>query len=200
MWFRNLQRGQPGLHSGRRAAHGRDRPPDPPLQGGATEAAYRAYLGALTAALQSLEAADADKPFSSIQDAGIRAGEVRAWRCWRYEHGELFSMARENKWIPGVPMTGNVGFSRVDGIGFGVHAWKSRHDAERYARSYPDRCLVIGQVDLWGELVEHEKGYRARYAAIVSLDKISGPWLMRDARLRRVRKRHNDWQIGNHER
>ena len=187
MWLWNKQP-QHFPNSAGRTAYGGHWPATQALQGRAAEAAYLAYLGALTAALQSLAPASAGDSLSPISNAGIGAGEIRAWRCWRYHDGALFSMTRNDKWIPGVPMTGDVGFGRRDGLGFGVHTWKSRAGAAHYAGLYPDHCLIVGQVDLWGEIVEHDTGYRAQYAAIVSLDAISGAQWMRYARLTRARK------------
>lgn len=50
----------------------------------------------------------------------------------------------------------------------GVHAWKTLDGAKEYAGGIME--VVIGRVELWGEVVEHERGYRAEFAAIKSLD------------------------------
>ncbi len=44
--------------------------------------------------------------------------------------------------------------------------------------------LVAGTIKMWGDVVEHEKGYRAEYAKINSLDAIHGPGDLEE--LRRV--------------
>ena len=63
-------------------------------------------------------------------------------------------------------------------------------------RSY----VVIGQVALWGEVVEHEMGYRASYARIHSIDCVMPKflefalspwsWLSRRSRLQRLREQY----------
>ena len=62
----------------------------------------------------------------------------------------------------------------------GVYAFKDRDvamvqitvfaDFHGYINLRPDALLVGGEVYLWGEVAEHEAGYRAEYAAIKSLD------------------------------
>lgn len=77
---------------------------------------------------------------------------------------------------------------------YGVHAYKTPEQATEYANSYldhpfsyiwlvwhrqmsgdkkpytPPQEFVVGSVLLWGEVVEHERGYRAEFAKIASLD------------------------------
>jgi hypothetical protein len=62
---------------------------------------------------------------------------------------------------------------------FGVYAVKVKGDVlHEFARDPPwswdlnDEAVVLGKVELWGEVVEHEDGYRAEFAAINSLDDI----------------------------
>jgi hypothetical protein len=38
-----------------------------------------------------------------------------------------------------------------------------------YSRALPP-CYVVGAVSLWGDVIEHEDGYRAQFAQIKSLD------------------------------
>lgn len=59
----------------------------------------------------------------------------------------------------------------------GIHAWKHRHDAEKYCFNLVDTFdrhfghhskqipeLILGEVYLWGKIIEHRHGYRAQYA------------------------------------
>jgi hypothetical protein len=39
-----------------------------------------------------------------------------------------------------------------------------------YPEDSPPDAVVFGRVELWGEVIEHEDGYRAEFASIVSLD------------------------------
>lgn len=128
-----------------------------------------------------------DKPDRPIENAGIRTGEIVALRGWRICDGRLFSIHRyECEWLPDRPMTGDV---RQE---YGVHAFKVRDDLLTYigerhllesmgwiaARFDYDQYgprrdpFVIGTVALWGEVIEHERGYRAEFAKIQSLDEV----------------------------
>jgi hypothetical protein len=134
----------------------------------------------------------------SIEDAGIRAGEVIAYRCWRVHPGNrLFSTYMiEFEWHPGHPATGVVR------DGDGVYAFKELGLATKYiSEMCPcvhfinrdltieviEASLAIGTVALWGEIVEHERGYRAEFAKIVGIDRVTSD----DPRqLYRLRKRY----------
>ena len=104
-----------------------------------------------------------------IEDAGIRAGEVIGQRCWRNVLGVLHSVYMAGfEWLPNEPARGDVE------IGHGIHAFKSGQDLAAYRHDYflmgDSTNLVAGTVSMWGQIVEHEHGYRAEYAKILSLD------------------------------
>jgi hypothetical protein len=103
-----------------------------------------------------------------VEDAGIRAGEVVAYRCWLLRDGLLHSAAMSKyAWHPGNPAEGDP--NKIDE---GVHGFKSRHRACSYIADYDcDGAVVVsGTVDLWGDVYEHEWGYRASKAAVASID------------------------------
>jgi len=107
-------------------------------------------------------------PAKPIEDAGIRAGEVVAYRCWVLRDGLLYSAAMSNyAWHPGKPAEGDP--NKIDE---GVHGFKNRHRACSYIGDYEqDGAIVVsGTVDLWGDVYEHEWGYRASKAAVASID------------------------------
>lgn len=128
------------------------------------------------------------EPHDTIHDSGIRAGEIIAKRCWWVLGDKLFSVyMTETEWLPNIPVTGDVS------EGFGVHAFKDTEYVMDYAREallsatifdHPSldfdqpmgkknghaSYLISGTVALWGQIVEHEHGYRAQYAKILSLD------------------------------
>jgi hypothetical protein len=114
-----------------------------------------------------------------IADAGIRAGEIVAWRCWRVsDHANLFSFYREHEWIPGQLMTGDVRgeygvYAFKDPIYARNYAVRERREAVYYAWLTPPR-VVFGSVWLWGEIIEHEYGYRASFAKVRSLEEVWG--------------------------
>lgn len=70
-------------------------------------------------------------------------------------------------WEPDKPMEGAPD---VD-IDEGVHAFKDRLAVGDYGyRPHSGVTVVSGTVELWGMVIEHERGYRAQYAAIKSID------------------------------
>jgi hypothetical protein len=103
-------------------------------------------------------------PTPVFEDAGIVAGEVIAYRCWRLgPDGLLYSVFRsEFCWQPGEIVEGDAAG------GDGVHAFKSVFLMAQYAGTPVG--YVSGMVELWGEVYEHERGYRASKAAIKSID------------------------------
>lgn len=128
-------------------------------------------------------------PSEPPEDAGIRAGEVVGERCWWCAGERLYSVYMTSfEWFPGTAMTGNVS------EGVGVHAFKSTDQLIEYGSevlkyiglqsNYPfafdprEAYLLAGKVAMWGEIMEHERGYRAEYAKITSLD-------TRDLRIRK---------------
>lgn len=81
-------------------------------------------------------------------------------------NGFLTSTATPKVWLPGEPMTGDT----RPPLQTGVYAFKSLASAIEHSLGLPNH--VFGEVSLWGEIIEHEKGYRAEFAAIKSLDGI----------------------------
>lgn len=137
----------------------------------------------------------AGAPARPIEHAGVRAGEIIAHRGWRYDDGRLLSIyAKHHEWLPGVPSTGDVRHE------YGVHAFKSVDLVKSYVIGtalsdvFSDDSLIydalkmrwrqpagprpslptfiIGTVALWGEVVEHERGYRAEFAKVRSFDAV----------------------------
>lgn len=121
----------------------------------------------------------------AIEEAGIRAGEVIAHRAWWALNNRLFSVHMTDfEWDPKIPMEGEPKSRN----GLGVHAFKTREEALAYRESIINwygegniknyvpsivslgATLVTGTVALWGEIIEHERGYRAEFARPVSID------------------------------
>lgn len=109
----------------------------------------------------------------AIPREGIRAGEITAYRVWRIGGGDILrSVSMDSIWLPNVPMTGDVN------TGNGIYCFKERVEATTLGIEcglLMDKSYVDGSVEIWGEIVEHEKGYRAQYAAIKSIDQIYNP-------------------------
>lgn len=108
-----------------------------------------------------------------LEDGGIVVGEITAWRLWEVKpDGTLKSYAVGNVWAPDEPMTGEPFLWGGHGTA-GVYAFKTK---EAFMREFGvcleglcHDCYVWGEVSLWGEVVEHEDGYRAQYARIKRL-------------------------------
>lgn len=117
----------------------------------------------------------------AIEDAGVRAGEIVGWRVWELR-GEkagpyLQSTHQTHRWRPGEPMVGDVSGA------YGVHAWAHPLDALAYMLGIaeavdliaPPLGYVLGTVDLYGAVIEHEVGYRARFAMVNNLVSVHPP-------------------------
>src|SRR5262245_46580549 len=71
----------------------------------------------------------------------------------------------------------------------GYHAFRDKEQAQREASWHGWYPAVIGSVAMWGEVVEHQLGWRSEYAAVRSLTEITGDssfstkhWLLEELR------------------
>lgn len=147
------------------------------------------HSGQAGAFIHTYNTADGEAITRPIEDTGLRIGEVTATRCWRLIEDRLHSTYKtEYIWEPDSPMIGDV---RDE---YGVHAFKEITYVIEYAHEIthwdwmwsldaaglefeeaaPAPTIVIGTVSLWGEIVEHDKGYRAEFARIKTLDSVVG--------------------------
>lgn len=117
-------------------------------------------------AVGTLLAQQAARSRPPIEDAGIRAGEIIAYRAWMWSRGLLRSMAANFAWIPGEIVGGDP-----IKAGLGVHAFKTLGDAVGQYGGFANdtNAVVFGTVALWGDVIEHEKGYRAEFGAVRSI-------------------------------
>ena len=99
-------------------------------------------------------------------------GEIKAWRAWNVEY-------RDGWWLRSTGVGGIWGSSIVTGsdgrgnssgcagdLSSGYYALK---DKDYLCSQFRDWADVYGEVLLWGNVVEHEHGYRAECMKIVSL-------------------------------
>jgi hypothetical protein len=101
---------------------------------------------------------------------GIRVGEIIAYRAWRVierkADDRLHSVyVQDYVWPLDEPARGDVQ----------THGIYSFRDVIRCSTDYGYALgmvgpLLFGKVKIWGEIVEHEAGYRSEFAKIVSLD------------------------------
>ena len=108
--------------------------------------------------------------YGAIPFAGFRAGEIIVPRVWTLYgnllHGAFFM---GHAWLPYIPVRGDPYAE-----GAGVHAFKSLDEAFEYADQasnwiFPSGSVVVGHVALWGDVIEHEHGYRAQYGSVHSI-------------------------------
>src|SRR5438046_3517255 len=108
----------------------------------------------------------------TLEHEGIRIGEIIAYRAWRVAHPRWFRsgddrlhsvLMRDYIWHPDEPASGDV---RTHGIYSFRYVIRSN---EEYGYRN-DGTLVFGKIRIWGEIVEHEAGYRSEFGKIVSLD------------------------------
>ena len=119
----------------------------------------------------------------------IRAGEIIGWRTWKLYNGLLHSVFVSYTWRPGVfdrssaerygsedrgyhPLSDNLGY----------HAFRDKEQAERETSSHGWYPAVIGSVAMWGEVIEHQYGWRSEYAAVRSIVEITGDISFRNKR------------------
>lgn len=126
----------------------------------------------------------------TLKRDGVVAGEIVGYRCWRVEKGLLRSVYQTDIWKPGAVLEGR---ELGDWDSRGIHAWKDPASKEYhdYIRGYLNSrdmflilgreprdekpAMVTGTIFMWGDVVEHERGWRAEYARVRSLD-----WLYPD--------------------
>jgi hypothetical protein len=110
---------------------------------------------------------------NDLKHEGIRVGEIIAYRAWRVlesnwmrrDDNRLHSVfMKDYVWVLNRPASGNV---REHGIYSFKEVIRSR---EQYGYPLVWGPLLFGRVKIWGEIVEHEAGYRSQFAKIISLD------------------------------
>ena len=112
---------------------------------------------------------------AALGEPRIRAGEIIGWRFWKLCNGLLYSVFVPYTWPPGVferSSSKQGGFKNP-----GYHAFRDKEQAERQVSTfaaYKGWPCVIGSVAMWGEVIEHQHGWRSEYAAVQSIIKIKG--------------------------
>ena len=109
----------------------------------------------------------------------IRAGEIIGWRYWKLFNGLLHSVFVSYTWRPGVFERSSAeecefkNYKYSENLGY--HAFRDKEQAKREAFTHaPWSPCVIGSVAMWGEVIEHEHGWRSEYAAVQSMTEIIG--------------------------
>lgn len=134
-----------------------------PLTGAAQQyaAAQLAYIASQGLTSPGTDYADC-KP---LKTEGFKLGEIIAFRGWKVtDAGFLRSMSADVIWGPGEPMEGKTKSTAEHN---GVYAYKTARD---FLKSHGSDLDVYGKVALWGDIIEHELGYRAQFAKVISLE------------------------------
>jgi len=133
---------------------------------------------------------DENRRAKAIRHSGIRVGEIIAYRAWRLiektwspiDEERLHSVAMwQHVWDPDKPASGDV---RTHGI-------YSFRNPIRCSHEYgylidPMGPLLFGKVKIWGEIIEHQDGYRSEFGKIASLDFGDSALLKKFRRIYRV--------------
>jgi hypothetical protein len=107
-----------------------------------------------------------EPPKEPVENAGVRFGEIIGWRIWKVKDDQLWPFFIEKPWLAGQATTGNPEDHGKEGI----WAFKQRKDAIFKMTNANSARLVYGSVKLWGQVVEHELGYRAEMATVATLE------------------------------
>lgn len=133
----------------------------------AVQAQQRAYYEALMQSQynsQLTRTVVATPEYEAVKYTGVRAGEIVAWRTWKVVDDWLHSQSADAIWAPGEAMEGDI-------KKHGCYAYKTKSATIKHAlKEMRGSPCVLGSVQLWGEIVEHEIGYRSQFAKIASLD------------------------------
>lgn len=122
----------------------------------------------VTSAPQKLFITPTSSELTPLKSTGWRLGELTAHRAWIISpEGWLQSLTAGTIWAPGEPMDGKVS-SKAEHCG--IYCYKKARDMlkNHHASSYC-QSIVYGIVHIWGDIIEHELGYRAEYAKIIAL-------------------------------
>jgi hypothetical protein len=164
-------------------SNGQHRQPNPTPSGGSIGPASPTNVGTYASytIVNTFGTVSADQ--GTIQEARIRAGEIKAYRAWRIgSDGLLHSMYMEDFiWTPHQIEKTDLHYRE------GFHAYKT---LERVKMEYGGTGVVFGEVALWGEVIEHEWGYRAQYAKIIRIMEIKGEWSFLALRKMKLRARY----------
>jgi hypothetical protein len=124
-------------------------------------AAHRQYL----AQQQAYVGQTSPEPPKRIANAGFKIGELVGWRGWKVTpDGFLRSMSADVIWSPDEPMDGKTSAKGDEG----VYAFKKCRDFLKHMQGAG--LDVYGKVALWGDVIEHELGWRAEFAQVISLE------------------------------
>ena len=94
---------------------------------------------------------------------------ITAWRGWECANGELGALGSYSKWEPRRAYRANCRAGRNHAAphlncGCGYWSFKTRELLEQALETYAVAVDVIGQVEIWGRVIECENGWRSEFA------------------------------------
>lgn len=144
---------------------------------------------------------DLTKPSApAIPYAGIRAGELTGYRAWHVVEGnQLCSLAHHFIWEPNATIEGDINkvvwsdYGTFEQLYGGVYCFDTKNKLAleelkatlvhyptfMSLESNPTHSILLtgmafGTIKLWGEVIEHELGYRGQFAKLTSIDEVIG--------------------------
>lgn len=111
---------------------------------------------------------------NTLENTGIRAGSIIAHRAWLSDPAAAVPVLRSLAVVMDWPATGIM---TGDVAQYGVFSFKDKALllAEYGQLTWPwGLTTVFGTVALWGQIVEHDHGYRSEFAKIKTVDTIDG--------------------------
>ena len=94
---------------------------------------------------------------------------LTAWRRWKVNGGMLEALGSESKWEPRRAPRANCRVSSNHaaphfGCNCGYWSFKTREGLTKALAQYSSTVDVIGQVEIWGRVIECKNGFRSEFA------------------------------------
>jgi hypothetical protein len=104
-------------------------------------------------------------PGALMDEENIHTGELTGFRYWNiFFDTILCSLNGSYVWVPG---TFKADVTPATHNSHGVYSYKEKTNLPPNMGA--DAVYIPGQIDIWGEVILHERGYRSEYARITEL-------------------------------
>ena len=117
--------------------------------------------------LPKLESTLLQEPGTTPLPSETRTEPIIGWRVWHlvqhYSDFHLASYDRAVVWPRGTFLRAKM-ISGFISCGPGIYAFKSEPKLHAEIKRFILKNLIYGRVVMWGDVTEHEHGYRAEYA------------------------------------
>ncbi len=122
-------------------------------------------------------------------------GEVYAPRFWTYDDEYLYGPSRGIRWPHDRPLEAEIQWGGFQG----VYAWKALYPICEWLVFHQTLPVIIGEVQLWGSVIEHGIGpegqdaaWRAQFGRVHTIDikVVDGKMVPEDDHIRHLRKNY----------